>query len=184
MDLQVEGRHVEVTPEWTADIEARMAELNPSLGAVHARVTLTQHDHRKGDDSHEVVIVVQIPGHTVTARKRAGTFEEAIRAAFEALDVELEKIQEKRATHQVRVTAPRARGVVNKLFPDEGYGFILLEDGTDVYFHRNAVHGLEFEHLDGMEVNLNVELGEKGPQATTVNPVEPLQYYADKGAAA
>jgi ribosomal subunit interface protein len=184
MDLQIEGRHVEVTPEWATDIEARIAELKPSVGAVHARVTLTKHDHRKDDDSHEVVIVVQIPGHTVTARKRNGSFEEAIRAAFEALDIELEKIQDKRASHQVRVTAPPARGVVNKLFPDEGYGFILLEDGTEVYFHRNAVHDMDFARLDGMEVSLNVEPGEKGPQATTVNPVDPTQYYADKGAAA
>ena len=66
---------------------------------------------------------------------------------------------------------------------DEGFGFILLEDGTEVYFHRNAVHDLEFERMDeGLEVTLNVAPGVKGPQATTVNPV-PLvaELYGGKG---
>jgi len=44
-----------------------------------------------------------------------------------------------------------------------------------VYFHRNAVHGLKFEDLeDGQEVAFNVEQGNKGLQATTVNPVPVL----------
>jgi cold shock CspA family protein len=64
------------------------------------------------------------------------------------------------------------RGVVCKLFPQEGYGFILKEGGGEVYFHKNALHGIKFEDLeDGTEVVFNIEPGEKGPQATTVNPV-------------
>jgi len=184
MNLQIEGRQIEVRSSWAADIKARVADLKPSAGIVHVRVTLAKHDHRKDDDSHEVVIVVTIPGHTITARRQDSSFEEAIREAFEALETELDKIQDKRASHQVRVTAPPEHGVVSKLFPDEGYGFIVLDDGSEVYFHRNAVHDMIFEKMDGIEVSLNVEPGENGPQATTVNPVEPLQHYADKGAAA
>lgn len=184
MDLQIEGRHIKVADEWAADIAARAGELKPSAGVVHLRVTLTRHDHQKAEDTHEAVLVAQIPGHTITARKSNDSFEEAIRNAFEALETELERVQEKRASHEVRVSAPPERGVVTRLFPEEGYGFIVLDDGTQVYFHRNAVHDLPFEKMDGMEVTLNVEPGEKGPQATTVNPVDPLQYYADKGAAA
>jgi cold shock CspA family protein len=61
--------------------------------------------------------------------------------------------------------------VVAKLFRGAGYGFILQEGGGEVYFHRNAVHGLTFEQLeDGMEVGFDVEDGKKGPQAITVNP--------------
>jgi len=41
-----------------------------------------------------------------------------------------------------------------------------------VYFHKHALHDLKFEELtDGTEVVFNVEVGEKGPQATTVNPM-------------
>ncbi len=184
MNLYIEGRHIKVTDEWAADITARANELKPSAGVVHLRATLARHDHQNADDTHEAVVVAQMPGHTVTARKSDNSFEEAIRQAFEALKTELERIQERRASHEVRIAAPPERGVVTKLFPEEGYGFIVSDDGIEVYFHRNAVHGLEFEKMDGMEVTLNNEPGEKGPQATTVNPVDPLQYYADKGAAA
>ena len=103
--------------------------------------------------------------------------------AFAAMEVELEKIRDKRGSHDVRLTAPPKRGIVSKVFRDEGYGFIAMEDGTEVYFHRNAVHDMAFEEVeDGMDVSLNAESGENGPQATTVNRV-PLvtEHYADKG---
>jgi cold shock CspA family protein len=69
---------------------------------------------------------------------------------------------------------------VTKVFLEEGYGFIALEDGTEVYFHRNAVRDALFEKMDGMEVSLNIEPGEKGPQATVVQPLPPEAYYVDK----
>ena len=182
MDLQIEGRQVGIAPEWRADIESRVADLYPGRDITHVRVTLTKHDHRKPEDSYDVLIVVQIPGHTITARKQENSFEEAIRDAFAAMKTELDKVREKRASHDVRMSAPPERGIVSKLFPDEGYGFISLDSGTDVYFHRNAVHDLTFEELDdGMEVSLNVETGEKGLQATTVNPLpSATQHYGDK----
>ena len=98
--------------------------------------------------------------------------------------VELEKIREKRASHDVDVNAPPERGIVTKLFPPEDFGFIALEDGTEVYFHRNAVRDVVFEQMDGMEVSLNIEPGEKGPQATVVQPLPPEAYYVDKRSAA
>src|SRR5687768_18569504 len=77
MDLQIEGRHVDVTPELTSEIQSRVADLHPGHEVTHIRVTLTKHDHRKAEDSYDVLLVVQIPGHTVTARKQQDSFEEA-----------------------------------------------------------------------------------------------------------
>jgi ribosomal subunit interface protein len=185
--LQIEGKHIAVTPEWRRTIEARVADLHPGHDDVtHVRVTLAKQDHKRAEDSCEVLVVVQVPRHTLTARKQAASFEEAIRDAFSAMDIELEKLSQKRGTHEVRITAPPQRGIVNKLFRDEGYGFIALENGTEVYFHRNAVHDIAFEEMeDGMEVSLNVEPGKNGPQATTVNRVPSIvQRYADKGSLA
>jgi ribosomal subunit interface protein len=184
MDLQIEGRHVAITSEWRRAIEARVADLHPGHNDVtHVRVTLTKQDHKRAEDSCEALVVVQVPRHTLTARKQAESFEEAFRDAFSAMDIELDKLSEKRGAHEVRMTAPPERGVISKLLRDEGYGFIALEDGKEVYFHRNAVHDMTFEALeDGMEVSLNIEPGNDGPQATTVNPVPSVvQRYADKG---
>jgi ribosomal subunit interface protein len=182
MDVQVESRDVEMTPEWRAEIEGRMAELQERRGDLtHGRVTLTKHETKKVDDVAEALVVVQLPGRTITARKAHATFEQAIRASFSALEIELEKYREKRASHEVRVPPVPVRGVISKLFPDEGYGFILQDGGEEVYFHRNAVHDLRFEDLqDGMEISFNVETGDKGPQATTVNPLPITEYYKVK----
>jgi cold shock CspA family protein len=66
--------------------------------------------------------------------------------------------------------------VICKLYPTQGYGFILEEGGGEVYFHKNALHGVTFKDLeDGLEVVFAMEPGEKGPQATTVNPVPAIQ---------
>lgn len=184
MDLQIEGRQTAVRPEWRTDIESRVADLHPGHEITHIRATLTKHDHRRPADSHSFLLIVQIPGHTITANKHHETFDEAIRLTFEALALELEKIREKRASHDVDVNAPPERGVVAKLFLEEGYGFITLEDGTQVYFHKHAVRDAVFEQMDGMEVSLNVEPGEKGLQATVVQPVPPEVHYVDKRSAA
>lgn len=178
MDLQIESRNVEMTPEWRTEIEDRMDKLQAEYNElIHARVTLTKNTHhRKARNVAEAVIVVTLPvRHTITARKGEKTFEEAIRAAFSSIDIELRKYREKRGSTEIRVPPIPLRGVVCKLFPQEGYGFILQEGGGEVYFHRNAVHGMTFEALeDGTEVAFNVAEGEKGPQATTVNPVNPV----------
>lgn len=175
MELQIESRHVEMTPRWKTEIEDRMAKLQDGHDdLVHGRVTLTKNRHHHlAPNVAEALIVVSVPGrHTITARKKETTFEEAIRAAFSALQIELSRYREKRASKEIRVSPIPLRGVICKLFPQEGYGFIQQEGGGEVYFHRNALHGLSFEELeDGLDVAFNVEAGEQGLQATTVNSV-------------
>ena len=46
---------------------------------------------------------------------------------------------------------------------------ILTLDGREVYFHKNSVLAPGFDHLEvGHEVHFAEEMGEKGPQASTV----------------
>lgn len=179
MDLHIESRNVGMTPRWKTEIEERMADLSAGHNdLIRGRVILTKNPHHKKDQRvAEALVVVTLPRRrTITARKEEKTFEEAIRAAFFSVDIELQKYREKRASPEVRTSPiPPLRGVICKLFPVEGYGFILKEGGGEVYFHKNALHGLKFEELtDGTEVVFNVEDGKKGPHATTVNPVPVL----------
>jgi cold shock CspA family protein/ribosome-associated translation inhibitor RaiA len=182
MDVHIDSRQVDMTPRWRAEIEARVADLQAGHDDLtHARITLTKNrHHKKADDVAEALIVVTLPGRTITARKREKTFEEAIREAFSAVSIELEKFREKRASHEIRVPPVPLRGIVSKVFRDQDYGFLVPEGGgEEVYFHRHAVHDLSFDDLqDGMEVSFNLEQGLKGPQATTVNPV-PLKEPKD-----
>jgi ribosomal subunit interface protein len=183
MNLQIEGRHIDITTELRADIESRVQDLYPDREVTHIRVTLAKLDHRKAEDSYDVLIVLQIPSHTITARKHQNSIEEAIRNAFAVMKIELDKIRDKRAMHEIRVAGPPERGVISKILRDKGYGFISMENGTEVYFHRNAIQDLSFEEIeDGMEVSLNIEPGDDGPQATIVSAEPPIeQHYADKG---
>jgi cold shock CspA family protein len=58
---------------------------------------------------------------------------------------------------------------VNRLFPEEGYGFLETPDGREIYFHRHSVLYPGFDRLAiGTEVRFVEEPGEKGPQASTV----------------
>ena len=183
MDLQIESRNIALEGRWRAEIEERVGDLRTTYdNLINVRTTLTRHDHKKAEDSAQALIVATLPGRTITARKTEETFEEAIRVAFTAIDAELDKYREKRGTHEIRATPAPLRGVITRLLRDEGYGFIALDSGEQVYFHRHAVHDLAFEDLDdGMAVSLNTEMGDKGLQATTVNPLPVIEHYQNKG---
>lgn len=173
MELEIESRNVAMTPRWKAEIEFRMGSLaQRHKDLIHGRVTLSKNrHHKKLSNVAEVLVVVTLPArHTVTARKEHKTFEEAIRSAFQAVNIELRKYREKRAKTEVRRSpVPPHRGVICKLFPKERYGFILKEGGSEVYFHANALKGLTFKKLeDGTDVVFGFEQGKKGPQATVV----------------
>jgi ribosomal subunit interface protein len=174
MELEIESRNVGMTPRWKSAIENRMADLQRRHeDLIHGRATLTKNPHHKKlANVAEALIVVTLPGHqTMTARKEDKTFEEAIRTAFDAMAIELRKYREKRGRTEVCTSPiPPFRGVICKLFPKEGYGFILKEGGGEVYFHKPALQSLTFEELnDGTDVVFNLEEGAKGPQASTVH---------------
>ena len=173
MELEIESRNIGMAPRWKSEIETRMADLQRRHeDLIHGRVTLTKNlHHKKLPNVAETLIVVTLPGRqTMTARKEDKTFEEAIRTAFDAIAIELRKFREKRSRTGVRTSPiPPYRGVICKLFPKEGYGFILKEGGGEVYFHKHALQGLTFDELnDGTDVVFNLEDGDKGPQASTV----------------
>ena len=179
MELEIESRNVAMTPRWKTEIEARMDDLQRGHGdLIHGRVTLTKNrHHKKLANVAEALVVITLPGrHTMTARKEDKTFEEAIRSAFHAVAIELRKVREKRAETAIQLSpVPPYRGVVCKLFPKERYGFLLKEGGGEVYFHANALQGLDFERLeDGTEVAFGLEEGKKGPQATVVTIPPPM----------
>lgn len=54
----------------------------------------------------------------------------------------------------------------------KGFGFIEREDGADVFVHFQAIQGTGYKTLnEGQEVEFDVEEGQKGPQASNVNPL-------------
>ncbi len=53
-----------------------------------------------------------------------------------------------------------------KLLMNRGYGFIQTEDGTDLFFHRNELEGVEFNSLsEGQKVEFEKGQGRDGRPA-------------------
>ena len=53
----------------------------------------------------------------------------------------------------------------------KGFGFIEQNSGPDVFVHFSAIKAQGFRTLaEGQEVTFDVEQGQKGPQASNVEP--------------
>jgi cold shock CspA family protein len=61
------------------------------------------------------------------------------------------------------------QGTIKRIIRDRGFGFIRTAEGQEVFFHRSSLQDLNFDALkEGINVELEVERGDKGPRATTV----------------
>ncbi|MFH1504991.1 MAG: cold shock domain-containing protein [Candidatus Omnitrophota bacterium] len=60
-------------------------------------------------------------------------------------------------------------GKIKKLVRERGFGFISDTDGSEVFFHKNSLVGVEFDALnEGREVEFEAEKTPKGPTAINV----------------
>ncbi len=166
-------------------VEARIRERVDKLELFYPRITgcrvtvVAPHRHHRQGKLYAVRINVDVPGRNILvshAGPKNHAHEDvyvAVRDAFDAAQRQLEdhsrKIRQKVKHHEVPT-----HGSVVRLFPHEGYGFVELPDGQEIYFHRNSVIDEKFDSLDvGHEVRLEIAEGEsaQGPQASTVRPI-------------
>lgn len=146
------------------------------------RVTVEDpHRHHRKGRLYSVRVDVTVPGGEVAAARSPSLHHAhedllvAIRDAFDAARRELMDYA-RRQRGQVKAQAAMQRGWVRQLEAD--HGFLETEDGRDVYFHRNGVLG-GFERLVvGTKVRFAEEVGDKGPQASTVAVVRPRSQRA------
>jgi ribosomal subunit interface protein len=178
--LQVTFRHIEPSES----VEARIRERLDRLGRYKDRITACRvaiEGVRKQSvpKLFKVRVEVSYPGGEITVAREQHESQSqqglyiAVNEAFEAARRQLADKAEKLAgivkTHEVP-----PHGVVDRIFTDEGYGFVRMPDGQEIYFHRNAVVDDGFDALEtGTKVRCEVAEGEgiKGAQASTVRPI-------------
>jgi len=62
-----------------------------------------------------------------------------------------------------------ASGKVKWFNDSKGFGFIEVDDGTDVFVHHNDIQGEGYKTLaEGESVTFEIVQGEKGPRAQNV----------------
>jgi CspA family cold shock protein len=58
------------------------------------------------------------------------------------------------------------KGTIRRLVTDRGFGFIRTADGTDLFFHRTELQGVDFTSLrEGQEIEFEVGKGRDGRNA-------------------
>lgn len=170
---------LEPSPALRARIERESAKLERFHDRITScRVAVIGRGHRRHHgDLYAVRLQITTPSGEVMIDRNPPadhSHEDAFVAVRDAFAAARRRLQDRqrRAQGQVKVHEGPPLGRILRLFPDEGYGFLETPDGREVYFHRNAVAGDGFERLEaGEEVRFAEAEGEKGPQATIVQPV-------------
>ena len=170
----------------TAALESLISEETAKLAQVHpnitgARVAVERRQaHQWGGSPVLVRVELHVPpGHHLVAEHCPGeggahdSLETIVRSTFKAARRQLTKLAERERGEMKAHPEQELRGVVVKLFPEEGYGFLESLEGREVYFHRNSVLQDAFDKLEiGTGVAFSEETGEAGLQASTVRIVD------------
>ena len=132
------------------------------------------HQHRRKGKLYHVRIDLAVRGEEFVVGRSPSLNEAhkdvyvAVRDAFDAARRELED-HARCVRGDVKAHVGPPKGVVKRIFPNDGYGFLEAEDGREIYFHKNAVlEGFEKVKV-GDTVRFAEENGEKGPKASTVS---------------
>jgi cold shock CspA family protein len=172
-DLHIEGRNLEILPEWRDKITGELSRLQQHYPQpiLHARVQLigTPHHHL---GAFEVHLMVAVPGDTITVSRQGELVLPLLVESFDVLDRSLR--EHSRVQQQEVKTHPESvqHGRILRLFPEKDCGFIQTPDGSEVYFHAHALKKGKFAHLKpGDAVEFAPEAGDQGPQAIWVQPV-------------
>jgi len=133
----------------------------------------TSAHHQHG--GQEVRITCEARGKEIVAARTRPDAGLALNETLDAFEREIRRMRDRRTQQRkARPAQPPEHGVNDEVRAADEHGFVLTDAGLRVYFHRNALQGLDFAALaEGQRVALNFEAGEQGPQATFVGAAPP-----------
>lgn len=163
----------------------KLERLFDGITSCHVYIEAPHKHHRKGN-TFEVRLEVRVPGTELAVSKKPGDVNAhedihvALRDAFDAMERQLRKYRQK-LSRETKTHDGGPQGRVAEIDYERGFGQIGTTDGRLVYFHRNAVVDGDFDQLkagDPVELVVQAKESDKGPQASTVKPIRPMQYRA------
>jgi ribosomal subunit interface protein len=177
--LQITFRNMEPSPAVEATIREKVAKLEQFYSHIVSCRVVVELDHRhhhKGNH-YRVAVHMKVPEGELVANRTPDQHHShtdafvAVRDAFDAIKKQLDGYASKRRGDVKLHEAPPV-GRVLRLDRAAGFGFIGTSDGREIYFHRNSVVNVNFDSIDeGAEVRFAEEMGDEGPQASSVQLV-------------
>jgi cold shock CspA family protein/ribosome-associated translation inhibitor RaiA len=177
---QIDFRGIKPSASIREKIEAHIAGLERRFGRLTGcRVVLEgPGEHHRTGGLYDVNIQLALPdgravevGRTATADERYADIDFAINNAFRRARRRLQD-QVRRLQGQVKTHEAQPIGIVKRLDPGGEFGFLETPDGREIYFHKNSVLNGAFSSLTlGTHVGFFEEMGERGPQASTLRVV-------------
>jgi cold shock CspA family protein len=135
----------------------------------------TPHSHHQQGNLFHVSIDLTVPnGEIVVNRdpKEHHAHENAYVAIRDAFNAARRKLQDfsRKQRGDIKTHEIPPHGAISEIVPALDYGKILSPDGREIYFHRNSFIDGDLDTLEiGDKVRFVEEMGEKGPQASTVH---------------
>ena len=185
--LEITFRDVEKTDEIESLIRSKAAKLDRICDHINScRIIIEKlQKHQRSGQPYRVRLDIKVPpGHEIVVSRDAGKgnlhldLGAEIRWAFEAAERQLKELMDRLNGDVKTHPFQQAQGVIERVFTDEGTGFIRTLDGREIFFHKNSLINVSIEELKvGMGVRFSEEMGEKGPQVTSVLVVEIPESY-------
>lgn len=183
MDVPLEIRFHGMDSSETVEerIRDKVAKLERKYGrlvACRVGIEKPHRQHRNGNN-YEVHIELSVPGHDLVVskephgvgdRSKAPDIYQAVNVAFDAAERQLQQFKDKQyGDVKVHDGATPLTGTVADLRPEQGYGFLDNAQGSQLWFHRNAIMDGAIEDMKVGDRVLYVEtVGATGPQASRI----------------
>lgn len=175
--LQIDLQGVDAKEQIHAAIIKHVAQLEERSGRLTAGrvVVKAPSGHHRTGGLYEISIHLSLPegrevniGRTPQNDERYSKIEFALNDAFKRARRQLQD-QVRELQSQVKQHDGPPIGTVSELDPLGEFGRIETDDGREIYFHRNSVLNGDFAKVTvGARVTFAEEMGDKGPQASTV----------------
>jgi ribosomal subunit interface protein len=169
--LQITGRDFELTgaiKQAVGEKAEKLDHIYDNIISCKVAIESPRRRHEKGT-FYNVHIDLTVPGEEIVVKREPNEdLYTAVGEAFDAVQRQLQEFVEKRKG-KIKNHEEIPSGKIHLLFPDKGYGFIMTAEGREISFNENSVLNNHFKRLKvGDEVRFVEEMGEKGPQASTV----------------
>jgi cold shock CspA family protein/ribosome-associated translation inhibitor RaiA len=185
--LEITFRDVEKTDEMEELIRKKAAKLDRICDHINScRVVVEKlQKHQHYSQPYKVRIDLKVPpGHEIVVSRdpfRTDLHQDLgaeIRWAFNAAERQLKQLIDIMNGDVKTHPYQQVQGIIERLFEADRTGFIRTVDGREIFFHANSLLNKTFDELKvGMGVRFSEEMGEKGPQGTSVMVVDIQESY-------